>query len=105
MQSRRTNSQRSSSRPTGRAVLICAVLVVAFAAGTALAQSGKKSGEIRVNDVDSGSVDLGVTEIEGRIFKPSVFFVLARSDWSYKGLSFKQDFADRIVLEALKRPF
>ena len=80
------------------------VAVLALAGVTAFAQA-KKSGEIRVNDVDSGSVDLGVTEIEGRIFKPSVFFVLARSDISYKGINFKQDFTDRIVIEALKRPF
>lgn len=75
-------------------------------------ESGRKSvrgkGNIKVSDYDrsgSGSVDLGVAEIEGRIFKPSVFFVLARRDFQYQGVQFRKTFSDRIITEAMKRPF
>ncbi len=66
-----------------------------------------KYGSAAVSDDSGGgdSTDLGVAEIEGRIFKPAVFFVLARSDIQYRALHFKQNFVDRIVLGALKRPF
>jgi len=67
---------------------------------------GKGSGQIRVNDNDRGGAeDLGVIDIEGRIYKPSVFYVLARGDIKYSGIEFKQNFLDRIVKGALKRPF
>jgi hypothetical protein len=67
-----------------------------------------KYGSADVSDDSGGggdSTDLGVAEIEGRIFKPAVFFVLARSDIQYQALRFKQNFVNRIVLGALKRPF
>ena len=67
-----------------------------------------KYGSAAVSDDSGGgadSTDLGVAEIEGRIFKPAVFFVLARSDIQYRALQFKQNFVNRIVLGALKRPF
>lgn len=64
------------------------------------------SGKISVNDADrAGIEDLGVANIEGRIYKPSVFFVLVRGDVAYQGIDFKQNFTDRIVKGALKRPF
>ena len=49
--------------------------------------------------------DLADIDIEGRIYKPSVFYVVARRSINYEGLDFKQDFVDRIVKGALKRPF
>lgn len=69
-------------------------------------KGGKGDGNIRVSDADSrGATDLGIAEIEGRIYKPSVFYVLARGDIAYQGLEFRQSFLDRIVKGALKRPF
>ena len=69
----------------------------------------KGNGNIRVSDTDrpsGGGEELaGPIEIEGRIYKPSVFYVVARRSWNYEGLDFKQDFTDRIVKGALKRPF
>ena len=92
-------------------VFAIAACVALFSAG-AYAQTagkgkikGKGDGNIRVNDADKGATDLGVIDIEGRIYKPSVFYVLARSDLSYQGLEFRQNFTDRIVKGALKRPF
>lgn len=67
---------------------------------------GKGSGKISVDDADrAGSIDLGVQDIEGRIYKPSVFYVLARGNINYTGIEFRQNFLDRIVKGALKRPF
>ncbi len=66
---------------------------------------GKGSGKISVDDADSGGTSLGEISIEGRIYKPSVFYVLARSNFNYSGIEFKQNFTDRIVKGALKRPF
>lgn len=89
-------------------------IAMAFSASAAMAQvrtdskiKGKGSGQIRVNDSDRGGsgTDLGVIDIEGRIYKPSVFYVLARGDIKYSGIEFKQSFLDRIVKGALKRPF
>ena len=71
-------------------------------------KGSKGSGNIKVSDVDrpSGGEELaGPIEIEGRIYKPSVFYVVARRNINYEGLDFKQDFIDRIVKGALKRPF
>lgn len=67
---------------------------------------GAGKNEVRVNDADkAGMTDLGITNIEGRVYKPSVFYVLARSDFGYQGIQIHQDFTDRIVKGALKRPF
>ncbi len=66
---------------------------------------GKGNGNIRVNDADKGVEELDLQNIEGRIYKPSVFYVLARSEVAYSGLEFRQNFLDRIVKGALKRPF
>ncbi len=80
----------------------------------AMAQEGpnksvRGKGNIKVSDFDrssgGGSTDLGIAEIEGRIFKPSVFFVLARRDFQYQAIAFRQSFLDRIVTGATKRPF
>jgi len=84
--------------------------VVSLLGGSAMAAERNSkikggSGKISVSDADRGGVDLGVANIEGRIYKPSVFFVLVRSDMAYQGIDFKQNFTDRIVRGALKRPF
>lgn len=72
-------------------------------------KGSKGTGNIKVSDVDrtsGGGEELaGPIEIEGRIYKPSVFYVVARRNINYEGLEFKQDFVDRIVKGALKRPF
>ncbi len=96
--------------------LLLSCLLVASAAMAQQAPPERKSklkgtkgtGNIKVNDVDrpSGGEELaGPIEIEGRIYKPSVFYVVARRNINYEGLDFKQDFVDRIVKGALKRPF
>lgn len=73
-------------------------------AGTIKGAAGK--GDIRVSDMDKiGGTDLGQIEIEGRIYKPSVFFVLARGDLQYKGLGTLSNFVPKILSGALKRPF
>lgn len=92
--------------------LIAAVTVLAslLLVSTASAEreskvKGKGSGNIRVNDADKGVQELDLQNIEGRIFKPSVFYVLARSEVKYTPLDFRQNFVDRIVKGAQKRPF
>jgi len=68
-------------------------------AGTSFAaEAGKKSGDIKVKD-------LGTDEIVGKIYKPTVFYVLARSDFAYKGLEIPHSFVERIVKEATRSPF
>ncbi|MFZ4577256.1 MAG: hypothetical protein ACOYOB_02580 [Myxococcota bacterium] len=106
---------RNVRRNAGWLAALVALLVVAFASvpADAFAQAkgskikGKGDGQIRVNDADrgSGAVDLGVIDIDGRIYKPSVFYVLARGDIRYSGIEFRQNFLDRIVKGAQKRPF
>lgn len=84
----------------------CLCAAAAFAGERDSKIKGKGSGQIRVNDADRASVeDLGVANIEGRIYKPAVFFVLVRGDVNYQGIEFKQNFTDRIVKGALRRPF
>lgn len=93
--------------------LAAAAMVAGPLLGAALAKPGRSSvrgkGNISVNKYDaagqSDDTELAAIEIEGRIFKPAVFFVLARGDIAYQGLQFKQSFVDRIVIDALKRPF
>ncbi|MBM4345078.1 MAG: hypothetical protein FJ100_17040 [Deltaproteobacteria bacterium] len=92
---------------------IVAVLVAlgALTASPALAGErdskvkGKGSGNIRVNDADKGVQELDLQNIEGRIYKPSVFYVLARSEVKIASLDFRQSFIDRVYKGALKRPF
>lgn len=100
-------------------MVVLAVLLVTFTSGAVLGQQAperksklkgtKGSGNIKVNDVDRGAGGgeelAGPIEIEGRIYKPSVFYVVARRSINYEGLDFKQDFVDRIIKGALKRPF
>ncbi len=64
-------------------------------------------GNIKVDHYQTkdGATELETQMIEGRIYKPSVFYVLARSNINYAGLEIRQDFTDRIVKGALKRPF
>ncbi len=103
----------------GKRAAILGVLGSLLLASAAMAQQAperksklkgaKGTGNIKVSDVDrgpGGGEELaGPIEIEGRIYKPSVFYVVARRSINYEGLDFKQDFVDRIVKGALKRPF
>jgi len=69
---------------------------------------GKSGGQIRVDAADKnsgGGTDLADIDIEGRIYKPSVFYVMEKADIKYTGIDFKQNFTDRIVKGAQKRPF
>lgn len=93
-------------------LVLAGVAALAVDAGSAEAQAkqgkikGKGDGNIRVNDADRAGVeDLGVSNIEGRIYKPSVFYVLARGEVQYQGLEFRQDFTDKILKGAKRRPF
>ena len=92
------------------AILGC-LFAVAVLAVPAMAQEraskvkGKGTGNIRVNDADKGVEELDLQNIEGRIYKPSVFYVLARGDVQYAGLEMRQNFVDRIVKGAMRRPF
>lgn len=65
------------------------------------------TGEVRVNTVDDKSTvtELGPINIEGRMYKPSVFYVLGRGNISYQGIQLHQDFTDKILKGALTRPF
>jgi hypothetical protein len=66
---------------------------------------GSGRGEVRVSDADRASTDLGQIQIEGQVFKPSVFYVLGRSDIAYKGPELHFDFVPMIFKDAMKRPF
>lgn len=67
---------------------------------------GASKGELRVKDMDkSATTDLGQIDIEGRIYKPSVFYVLARSGIDYKLPEISNNFVPRILTGAFKRPF
>lgn len=92
-------------------ILAATVLLAALVATSSLAAErdskvkGKGSGNIRVNDADKGVQELDLQNIEGRIYKPSVFYVLARSEVKISSLDFRQSFIDRVYKGALKRPF
>jgi len=49
--------------------------------------------------------ELDAIEIVGRIQKPEVFYVLGRTDFSYKGLALKRSFVDRIGRSVRSNPF
>lgn len=87
--------------------LLCCVAAPAWAGPQRESKvKGKGSGNISVDDADARAVeDLGKIEIEGRVHKPSVFYVLARNEVKYAGIEFKQNFTDRIVKGAMRRPF
>lgn len=91
-------------------VTVLSLLFVPLLASSQEKRKGVRGqGNIRVNEYDGrsggGSTDLGIAEIEGRIFKPSVFFVLARKDFQYQAIAFRQSFVDRVVEGAVRRPF
>lgn len=65
-------------------------------------------GRINVSDADrqaQKAVDLGEAKIDGRVYKPSVFYVLARGGISWQALEIRHNFVPRILQDALKRPF
>jgi hypothetical protein len=76
------------------------------------------SGRIRTAQANNGNitvsgkdrhgqkeVELGEVNIDGRVYKPSVFYVLARSSLSWKSLDFQHNFVPKILQDAYKRPF
>jgi hypothetical protein len=81
--------------------------------GSGLAQNhgkikGKGDGQIRVSEADrrsSSTQELGEINIEGRMYKPSVFYVLARGALAYEGLKIQHDYVPLILHGALKRFF
>jgi len=97
-------------RPLAALVFGLAALAMVAMPTDAVAKKSSARGKNRIK-VDqyassgSDSTDLGVAEIEGRIFKPAVFFVLARSDFQYKAITFRNSFVNRIVKGAIRRPF
>ena len=52
-----------------------------------------------------GVISLEEMTIVGRIQKPEVFYVLGRTDFSYKGLTLKRSFVDRIGRSVRSNPF
>ena len=105
---------KTTSKAVIAAMLLMSLSAPALAAGgdgtvrKSSLKGAKGSGNIKVDSADraAGGEELNpAIEIEGRIYKPSVFYVVARRSINYEGLDFKQDFVDRIVKGALKRPF
>lgn len=43
--------------------------------------------------------------VVGKIQKPEVFYVLGRTDFSYKGLTLKKSFVDKIKRSVRSNPF
>lgn len=67
-----------------------------------------KGGRIDVADIDrnkQNTENLEEIKIDGRIYKPSVFYVLARSNIIWGGLEIPQNFTSRIFRDAMRRPF
>ncbi|MFT5430351.1 MAG: hypothetical protein ACI9OJ_001025 [Myxococcota bacterium] len=52
-----------------------------------------------------GTQELDELVVVGRIQKPEVFYVLGRTDFSYKGLTLKKSFVDRIKRSVRSNPF
>lgn len=64
---------------------------------------GGSNGEIRVSGTPT---DLGRIDISGKVYKPSVFYVLGRSDLPlWKPAELPNDFVNKIFMNAVKRPF
>lgn len=81
---------------------------VALAKGR-IRTSQTNGGRINVADADrrrqQKEVDLGEVNIDARLYKPSVFYVLARGGLSWHALEIHHNFVPRILRDALKRPF
>lgn len=88
--------------------LACALMLIA---SPTLAKSKKKkknSGRVTVESFKKRTVtDLGTEEVNGRVAKPSVFFIVSRA--SVSGLMAPRyqfrGYIGKILNEALKRPF
>ncbi len=92
-----TTTSTSTRRLTRLAMALMGLLaLVSPAPASAQDDAGKK---------DGGVIDLGELEIEGKISKPQVFYVLGRAEFRYRGLKLDQSFVDRIVTSARKNPF
>jgi hypothetical protein len=99
--------------------------VLFLGSGIALAQQSPPSGEDKKSEKTATSKEKPQTgkrarpqpksipkvqeleelQIIGRIQKPEVFYVLGRSDFSYKGLNLKKSFVDRIKKSVRNNPF
>jgi hypothetical protein len=96
-------------------VIFCALLL---APGLAAAQTAPPSGDGSSGDKQEKPssrrdmpkdmpdvISLDSMTIIGRIQKPEVFYVLGRTDFSYKGLRLKRSFVDRIGKSVRSNPF
>ncbi len=84
---------------TGTSLGAALVLAITILSSTsALAQSPRSGRAPKV-------VELEGLEIEGRIAKPQVFYILGRSSIRYENLSMDQSFVHRIIDAAKKNPF
>lgn len=76
------------------------LLLALFAVGTVAGAAGAKppAREPKV-------IELEEMVIEGKVAKPTVFYVLGRSSIRYESLKLDQSFVDRIVATARQNPF
>ena len=79
-----------------RSCLLAAALMLVSA--DAMAQNTRTSREPKV-------IELEGLEIEGRIAKPQVFYILGRSTIRYENLSLDRSFVHRIIKTAKTNPF
>jgi hypothetical protein len=67
------------------------------------------SGPARAQDASRGApprvIELEALTIEGKVAKPTVFYVLRRSQVSYENLKLHRVFVDRILDEARRNRF
>jgi hypothetical protein len=77
------------------------VLGAAFVAATLLAPVASAKRPEREPKV----IELEEMIIEGKVAKPTVFYVLGRSAVRYEGLKLDRSFVDRIVESARQNPF
>ena len=89
-------TRRRSPRPL---VLACALALGLFAFSPKVGAASPRGGD------DKGVIDLGELVVEGKIQKPQVFYVLGRHEFTYRGLSLKRSFVQRILADAEKNPF
>ena len=89
--------------------LACALMLVASPTLAKPKKKDKNAGRITVESFKqkTASVSLGTTVVKGRIYKPSVFFIVSRASvrgalaprYHFRG------YIGRILNDALKRPF
>ena len=84
------------SRSALRSVLWLVALVALLWATPASAQEEGRDPKV---------IELEGIDVIGKVEKPEVFYVLARSSVRYEQLTLDQSFIDRIVATARKNPF